>query len=452
MYPASICLIDSKRTLFFIDHYTRCFNTVGPLGIQDIYFGIEHTLVKSEFPKPPVPVLESVLRLFSYSYNSGAWYWDGNKDEELNNGENIIMRTLGEHDGVAHHAQLAAAIVDSPLSFPSLHATLRRSPLFDNFEHSLYKLRGSNPSAEAIQRARECGTKIPVDLEYEHDLDGNIILQANIGTMAIGNGTLLSEHLPNLAGEWSHAEADGEQSTVRVTDNEIRGLRKILQSLGCQVGDRVVMTFATDTRMVSVKKTWGVGMTTIPNRQLVTIALGNLGAHDRAVHTEDIAIQANGLAPGRFNWRKYPERIDINVVLQGLGDARRKRYGQQVSGSNVKGWMLTQAGQIWVKDMFDRRQPELATLISAGKNATVTALQMELHRLKGTSAYKLHVDGRQDELTQSHLFEFARINEYFSSKARRRRLSIVGAAVYGDQELQLLWDNLKSTFESEFEE
>ena len=64
-------------------------------------------------------------------------------------------------------------------------------------------------------------------------------------------------------------------------------------------------------------------MKQVPNRQILTIAVGNLGGHEQAVHTEDVALEVGKLAPGRFAWRKYPDRIDINVVLQGLGDARK---------------------------------------------------------------------------------------------------------------------------------
>ncbi len=191
-------------------------------------------------------------------------------------------------------------------------------------------------------------------------------------------------------------------------------------------------------------------MPVTPNRQLLTVALGNLGGHEHSVHTEDVALEADRLAPGRFTWRKYPQYVDINVVLQGLGDARREKYGGFVVGNNVKGWMLTKAGQIWAKDMLASDRLELSSLIRSGKGSVIFSQRQELFRLRSTDAYRLFAKGHQAEITRSHLFEFARINEYFSTNARGRRFSFVAATLCGDTELEDLWRFFETEYESEF--
>lgn len=192
-------------------------------------------------------------------------------------------------------------------------------------------------------------------------------------------------------------------------------------------------------------------MTTTPNRQLVTLALSNLGAHERTVHTEDIALEVNELAPERFTWRKYPQFVDINVVLQGLGDARRRRYGEHVVGSNVKGWMLTEAGQIWIKSVNESKQAGLSHLLSSRKGSLIVAQQFELHRLRMTEAFRLHTCNALPDITRTQFFDFARINEYFSQRARHRRFNFISGTVYGDAQLESLWSFVKSTFRNEFE-
>lgn len=192
-------------------------------------------------------------------------------------------------------------------------------------------------------------------------------------------------------------------------------------------------------------------MTTLPNRQLVTIALGNLGGHEQSVHTEDIALEADRLAPGRFAWRKYPERIDINVVLQGLGDARRKRYDAHVAGSNVKGWMLTAEGQIWIKLLVAIDSSELASLVSDAKGSLIAGQRIETHRLATTEAFGLYSSGLQEKITRKHFFDFLRINEYFSDRARRRRINLVASSVSGHDVLGPLWAYFRSTYGSELE-
>jgi len=190
-------------------------------------------------------------------------------------------------------------------------------------------------------------------------------------------------------------------------------------------------------------------MTQAPNRQLVTIAIGNLGGHQQAVHTEDVALEADRLAPGRFAWRKYPERIDINVVLQGLGDARRARYDAHVAGSNVKGWMLTAEGQIWIKRQVKANSSELARAVSDAKGSLIAGQRIETHRLATTEAFELYSSGKQEKITRKHLFDFLRINEYFSDRARRRRINLVASSISGDDVLEPLWEYFRSTYGSE---
>ncbi|MCY4147253.1 MAG: hypothetical protein OXE95_05110 [Chloroflexi bacterium] len=191
-------------------------------------------------------------------------------------------------------------------------------------------------------------------------------------------------------------------------------------------------------------------MTQAPIRQLVTIAIGNLGGHDQAVHTEDVALEADRLAPGRFAWRKYPERIDINVVLQGLGDARRSRYDAHVAGSNVKGWMLTAEGQIWIKCLVTIASSELAGLVSDARGSLIAGQRIESHRLAATEACELFSSGKQEKITRKHFFDFLRINEYFSDRARRRRINLVASSVSGHEALEPLWEHFRSAYGSEF--
>jgi hypothetical protein len=59
------------------------------------------------------------------------------------------------------------------------------------------------------------------------------------------------------------------------------------------------------------------------NYEIVTVALILFGGGTRSVDTEDIAVKANQIAPGRFAWRKYPDQINIDTVRKRLWDARK---------------------------------------------------------------------------------------------------------------------------------
>lgn len=229
----------------------KVFQYCGPLSKRDLYFGIERTRAKTDFPVPPLGVLEQVLENYGYVTEDELWFWPGDSSEELNAGETAIWETINELGGVAHHSELMQAILDSGLSGASLHATLRRSPLFDNFGQALYRLRGTQPERNDIERARDAAQRTSVDLSVERDTYGNIIVGANLGILAIANGTIVSERMPNLEGVWQCMWGEGESSEIRVTKNEIRGLLSVTRFYEYAVGDRISLIFNVLDRTVA---------------------------------------------------------------------------------------------------------------------------------------------------------------------------------------------------------
>ena len=87
------------------------------------------------------------------------------------------------------------------------------------------------------------------------------------------------------------------------------------------------------------------------NYEIVTIVLLSLGGISKHIDREDIAVKANEIAPGRFNWRKYPNRIDLDAVGSALRDAKKEKNGQLVVGNNTRGWMLSPNGLQWISSV-----------------------------------------------------------------------------------------------------
>jgi hypothetical protein len=87
------------------------------------------------------------------------------------------------------------------------------------------------------------------------------------------------------------------------------------------------------------------GQYDLTNLDVVVVALSLLGGDRHQVDTEDIAVRAQEIAPGRFVWRKYPQQINLELVRVALSDGKKREYGSLVLGSGNKGWMLTDAGR-----------------------------------------------------------------------------------------------------------
>ena len=184
------------------------------------------------------------------------------------------------------------------------------------------------------------------------------------------------------------------------------------------------------------------------NYQIVTIALALLGGYTDHIDREDIAIKANEIAPGKFNWRKYPNRIDLDTVGVALRDAKKIKNGELIVGNNSRGWMLSSNGSRWLSSL-SKSGYEIGLQLKEKSLVVETSQQTERERLYKTTAYELFSDGRESEITQHDFFQFARVNEYFKAKAKERRFTIVENAVASDVALTTLWNYLKTKFYQE---
>jgi hypothetical protein len=184
------------------------------------------------------------------------------------------------------------------------------------------------------------------------------------------------------------------------------------------------------------------------NPELVTMVVALLDGDVEYVDREDIAITVNEIAPGRFNWRKYPERIDLDAVGTALRDAKKPKNGALLVGDNARGWMLSPAGLKRIKAL-DLGTVQDAPSIKYRKDSISANQEAECARLRSTQAYRLFIDGKSETITLQDFYQFARVNEYFQSKARQRRYAIIENAVVDDEVLSELWDFLKEKFMEE---
>jgi hypothetical protein len=83
--------------------------------------------------------------------------------------------------------------------------------------------------------------------------------------------------------------------------------------------------------------------------EIVTLAVFLLGGDQHVVDTEDVAVRASQLAPGRFSWRKHADQINLELIRVFLSDAKKRSNGALLAGSGRTGWTLTAAGQGWVQ-------------------------------------------------------------------------------------------------------
>jgi hypothetical protein len=181
----------------------------------------------------------------------------------------------------------------------------------------------------------------------------------------------------------------------------------------------------------------------LTNAQAVTLAIAALGGATKQIDTEDIAIKAYEICPGKFGWRKYPERIDLIVVRVSLNDAARSRP-PLIRGSIKRGYLLTVEGMQWASTHLAYAAGTAGE--AARRNSAEAELNRERERLRKSRAYARFVEGRTQDITERDFQEFTRINDYFPMHLRQKRFTTVQNAVSGDKALAELWVRLRSAF------
>lgn len=165
------------------------------------------------------------------------------------------------------------------------------------------------------------------------------------------------------------------------------------------------------------------------------------GALDR-IDIEYIAVSAYKIAPEKFSWKHYPERIDLRTVQYALKD-ETNRDTARIQGNLREGYQLTPTGLHWAEE-FSNSIPE--TTEPTVKAAASNQLNAERHRLRNTVAFKKIVKGNQESLMPRDYEAFLRINEYFPPHLRAERIAKIKNVVYGDAQLESVWNTLYKKF------
>lgn len=180
-------------------------------------------------------------------------------------------------------------------------------------------------------------------------------------------------------------------------------------------------------------------MTGVTQTQLVALALYVLGGAGTVVDTEDVAVQAHELAPGRFSWRKYPDQINLELVRVALNDARKKEAGELVNGTGRGGWSLTVAGRRWAEENLHRL--EGADLRRQRQERTAGSIderrwQRERVRVLTTDAWRQWNEaGDGAVITANAAADLYRVDRYVLGRAREMKVNRLRGMFADDTEL-----------------
>ena len=173
---------------------------------------------------------------------------------------------------------------------------------------------------------------------------------------------------------------------------------------------------------------------TLANHKVVALAVYLLGGDTRPVETEDIAVKANEIAPGRFTWRKYAHQINIETVRKRLWDAKLEAKGGLLQGTEREGWLLTEKGLAFARGLVNAS----STRDLSGERLTpgeVTWRQRQRIRLLASDAYVKYFSGGIASVSKQDLEAFFMVDDYVVGVAREKRILRIRRAFEADPNL-----------------
>jgi hypothetical protein len=169
--------------------------------------------------------------------------------------------------------------------------------------------------------------------------------------------------------------------------------------------------------------------------EVVTLAVYFLGGAQRAIDTEDVAVEAHRLAPGRFSWRKHPDQINLELIRVYLSDAKIKH--ELLLGSGKTGWRLTQRGLKWSEQAAASPSVSDSSRTRAQSRSGSVDEQRwrrERSRILATEAWKVWASG-QRSIPNAAAKEVFRIDSYARGNLLETKLTRLRAMFSDDDEL-----------------
>lgn len=175
----------------------------------------------------------------------------------------------------------------------------------------------------------------------------------------------------------------------------------------------------------------------LTKKDVAVLALAKLGGTVEVIDTEDAAIAAHEIDPAAFGWKKYNDRVDLDMVrttLRHEGEGKNPR----LEGSIQNGWHLTPRGIAWLEanpSLLGSARITIAPTSAATqrRRAETREYGAVANRVRTSDAFRLWAEGRA--FTARQAAEVFRIDEYTPLKDRTRKAAQLQELVRGDEDI-----------------
>lgn len=190
------------------------------------------------------------------------------------------------------------------------------------------------------------------------------------------------------------------------------------------------------------------GRSELPNHELVTLVVYLLGGASKRVDTEDVAVKANELAPGRFAWKRHPDQINLEIIRVYLSDAKKQTKGGYLLGSGLEGWCLTPKGLEFARQNIRKLSKDHHPRPSISQQEKRWRSR-ERERLMSTEAFAHFKAGQNAAVSRQEAEAFFRVDDYVTGPAREAKVSRILEAFGDDPKLGTMVRALASRIRKE---
>lgn len=174
--------------------------------------------------------------------------------------------------------------------------------------------------------------------------------------------------------------------------------------------------------------------TSLANHEVVTLAVYLLGGDRAHIDTEDVAIKANELAPGRFVWKKYPDQVSLEHVRVYLSDAKKPAKGEYLLGSGTDGWMLTDVGLHFARSVATSAQETDLSREPISTKERQKRRAERAHIVSSEAFAKFQIEGA-DGPSEEEVEAMFRLTPYVLGKARDSKITRIVNTYGADEQI-----------------
>ncbi len=173
----------------------------------------------------------------------------------------------------------------------------------------------------------------------------------------------------------------------------------------------IILKFNNNTEKISISD--------LTSNEIIALSVYRVAGESGTAESEDIAVEADKIAKGKFRWKKYKKFIDIFQIRVLLGNAKISKL---IKGGEKKGWSLTKTGLILVNSIFSKLKHKTQKFNRQSKNSK-DKLNYEYSRIINSSAFKKYNNNQEDLISKNEAKIIFRIDDYVDEVNKKNNIS-----------------------------